>query len=300
MIEKESNKAHSQEEKIIIISKINCSRCRNLKDFFIIHGIPYEEWRIEDKMAISKLLSNQEFIKKFYIKKNNYQLPEHLNILTPILYLPEEEKGEKFHANDLFGINGLRKNYLIRILDLNEEIVKNKDDSILEEKLYCTNDLVQKFLEKYVLAIGICRTSGDLLYYFRVDKEIKIDLISQFIAALSMFGEESLGSIERVFIRGLDIEMSFVSKYDLIFVVLFRKGMVEDYLEEESAYGLEQFYQKFEKYIEAGKSNQNLYQSFDLEMCYLIQKFLVRIGILECIDCSLDIPLLRERSNNSI
>ena len=61
-------------------------------------------------------------------------------------------------------------------------------------KIHCASDMVQKFLEKYILAIGICRAGGDLLYYFQVDPSLQMDLIAQFIAALSMFGEEKLGN----------------------------------------------------------------------------------------------------------
>ncbi len=164
----------------------------------------------------------------------------------------------------------------------------------MEKTIQCASDMVQKFLEKYLLAVGICRTGGALLYSFQIDRKINMNLISQFIAALAIFGQENLGKIDRVFIKGLDIEMSFVTKHDLIFTVLFRPGMVQDYLNEESEKGLDRFYSLFREPLEAKKTNMVLYEGFDPEMCLLIQQFLVRIGVLECVDCSLEIPILRE------
>ena len=112
-----------------------------------------------------------------------------------------------------------------------------------------------------------------------------------------MFGEENLGMIERITMKGLEVEMSIYSKHELIFLVLFKSDMVQDYLNEESEKGLDKFYQIFRTYIDQNKTNKALYYSFDTEMCLLIQDYLVRIGVLECIDCSLEIPILRELSS---
>ena len=45
------------------------------------------------------------------------------------------------------------------------------------------------------MGIVVCQNTGTVLYEFRVHESIKIDLFSQFIAALAMFGEE-LGKIK--------------------------------------------------------------------------------------------------------
>ena len=163
---------------------------------------------------------------------------------------------------------------------------------------FCRNTLVEDLLRKYILALGISRVGGNLLYCIQIDKSLKLDLISQFVAALSMFGEENLGKIDRIMIKGLEIEMSVVTRHDLVFFIMFKPKMVQDYLDEESERSLEAFYQKYRPLLEANRSNRVLYEEFDKDMCLSIQNYLVRIGILECVDCSLEIPILREKSDN--
>jgi hypothetical protein len=144
---------------------------------------------------------------------------------------------------------------------------------------------VKKILYKYVLGLFICRPGGDVLYTFQISPEIRVNLISQFVAALSIFGEENLGKIKRILIEGLDIEMNIVTAHDLIMVVFFRPNMVKDYLQDESLKALESFYNKFKDVLVNGKSNQEIFRRFDDEMCLLIQEYLVRLGVLKIAAC---------------
>jgi hypothetical protein len=141
--------------------------------------------------------------------------------------------------------------------------------------------LVQKILKHYILGIFISRSGGDILYDFQLDDSINVNLISQFIAALSMFGAENVGKIKRIFIEGLNIEMSVLQKHDLISVTFFRPNLVKDYLEAESIKGLDLFYKMFEVPIKAGKNNKAIYEEFDDPMCLLIQEYMERLGLLK-------------------
>ncbi|MHA1719850.1 MAG: hypothetical protein DRO88_13245 [Promethearchaeia archaeon] len=261
-----------------IITKEGCGRCDLLKKWFFENGISYREIPVNSLEIPQNLLDDSHFRDKFC---NN----ERCKFFLPLLHLPET--GEYFHKY-LFGIDGVRTKFLKNLLE-----VDNNSKTIREPKL-CRNALVEKLLKQYILAIGICRSGGDLLYSIQIDKSLNMDLITQFISALSIFGEENLGKIERITIKGLEVEMSIVSKHNLIFLVLFKSDMVQDYLNEESENGLDKFYQIFKTYIDQNKTNKALYDSFDTEMCLLIQNYLVRIGVLECVDCSLEIPILRE------
>ena len=227
------------------------------------------------------------------IKNQLSRLINEMCLYITLLHLTES--GEYFHKY-LFGIDGIRTKFLRDLLEVDG--YNNIDGKTIREPKLCRNDLVESHLKKYILAIGICRSGGDLLYSIQLDRKLNLDLITQFISALSMFGEENLGKIERITIKGLEVEMSIVSKYDLIFLVLFKSDMVQDHLNEESEKGLDKFYQIFKSYIDQNKTNKALYYSFDTEMCLLIQDYLVRIGVLECIDCSLEIPILRELSSS--
>ena len=142
-------------------------------------------------------------------------------------------------------------------------------------------NIVQKVLKRYILAIFICKDGGDLLYSFQIDPKFKIDLISQFIAALSMFGESSLGKINKIFIEGLDVEAKIIVSGNLILTTFFRPKMVQDYLGEEAKSALNLFKEKYKVELERGTTNRVLYESFDAEMCDLVRKYLVRLGILE-------------------
>lgn len=275
-------------KKFVVISKANCARCRQFKDWLAQYDLNYEEWSVDTPEIAKKLLCDPKFIAQAIKRGDKYE------IIAPVLYIVDT--GEYF-TRHLFGIDGIRDSFVKNVLDINDLEPKAHLKPFVTDKLYCTNDLVQKFLEKYILSIGICRLTGDMLYCFRVDPHIKMELISQFIAALSMFGEENLGKIQRVNIKGLEIEMSFVCKHDLIFVVLFHSGMVEDHLNEESEAGLDTFYAMFREPLEQKRSNRRIFDEFNKDMCILIQKFLVRIGVLECVDCNLEIPILKEKDD---
>jgi len=269
-----------------IITKSDCGRCDLLKRWFRENGISYRESQVNSLEVPQDLLNDSHFREKFCTS-------DKCKFYVPLLHLTES--GEYYHKY-MFGIDGIRTKFLRDLLEVDGN--NNNIGKTIREPKLCRNDLVEKSLKKYILAIGICRSGGDLLYSIQIDKSLKLDLITQFISALSMFGEENLGKIERITIKGLEVEMSIVSKYDLIFLVLFKSDMVQDHLDEESEKGLDKFYQIFKSYIDQNKTNNALYYSFDTEMCLLIQDYLVRIGVLECIDCSLEIPILRELSSS--
>ncbi len=147
---------------------------------------------------------------------------------------------------------------------------------------------LQNLLKKYLLGIFISRSSGDLLYSFQVDPSIRKELISSFIAALSMFGEENTGKIKHILIKGINVEMSICSKHELNLVILFRAESVTEYLDEEAEKGLDLFYEEFRPYIEAHRSNQGIYEKFDRAMWKIIQNFLVKIGALTIPDILTD------------
>ncbi|MHA1777799.1 MAG: hypothetical protein DRO88_07020 [Promethearchaeia archaeon] len=150
-------------------------------------------------------------------------------------------------------------------------------------------EIIEKILKKYVLGLVVSRNTGDVLYNIQVDPEIKMELISQFIAALAMFGEENVGHINRIFIGGLNIELSIVQRHNLILTLFFRPNMVKDYLEEEAQRGLDLFYEKFKEPITQKKNNKAIYETFDNDICQIILDYLIKIGVLkEGCDPSLD------------
>ncbi|UYP45736.1 hypothetical protein NEF87_002021 [Candidatus Lokiarchaeum ossiferum] len=267
-----------------IITKSDCNRCFQLKDWFNQNHISYTEKSIENSAVYQNLLEDPNFLAEFCIEDD-------CKFYLPFLYITKTH--QYFHKH-LFGIDGIRGHFLNQVLEI--ETKSSKSEKEISLPRLCRNELVEKLLKEYILALGICRSGGDLLYYVQIDKSINLELIAQFIAALSMFGEENLGKIERITLKGLEIEMSITTKNDLLFVVLFKPHMVQDYLDEEAEKGLDRFYALFKDNLDQNKTNRVLYESFDREMCLMIQNYLVRIGILECVNCTLEIPILREIS----
>lgn len=145
----------------------------------------------------------------------------------------------------------------------------------------CKNEEVQKYVQKYLMGIFICTSGGNVLYSFQIDPMIHVDLVSQFIAALSIFGSENVGKIKRILIEGLNVEMNILTKHDLIITIFFRPNMVKDYLNDEAEKALDIFYREFEKPLKQGKTNQSIYMTFDEAMCVLIHDYLIRIDVLK-------------------
>jgi len=169
-------------------------------------------------------------------------------------------------------------NYKINTLEEKNEIHAfngYKLRSITDEQCL----LVQNKLNKFMLGIFICRNGGDILFSYQIDPTLKIDLISNFIAALSMFGEENVGQIKRIFIEGLDVEMNIVSKYDLISVFFFKPNVVKDHLEIEAEILLDRFYTLFKEPISQGKTNLNIYLKFEEELCLCVLDYLRKLGL---------------------
>ncbi|TFH26474.1 MAG: hypothetical protein E4G98_07030 [Promethearchaeota archaeon] len=284
-------------DSVILFTKSDCDRCSTLKQWLTANQVEFEEKSLESPPIISQIIQDPSY--------TNYHChSDPCKLYPPILYFPQTQI---YVQNQLFDINGIRTEFLGKIFSdftgssrnaINSQNILQDQEKNTSEfgSKFCRNILVEDLLYKYILALGISRVGGDLLYCIQIDKSLKVDLISQFVAALSMFGEENLGKIDRIMIKGLEIEMSVVTRHDLVFFIMFKPQMTQDYLDEESERSLDTFYQKYQPLLEANRSNRALYEGFDKDMCLSIQHFLVRIVILECVDCSLEIPILREKS----
>ena len=265
-----------------IITKADCNRCFQLKEWFKKKKIQFTEQAIETPEVNQHLLQDPNF-------RSEFCKDDDCKMYLPLLYI--EDTHQYFHKH-LFGIDGIRGHFIHQTLEIDTTTQESAQNISMPQ--LCRNKLVEKLLKEYILALGICRSGGDLLYSVQIDKSLRLELITQFIAALAMFGEENLGNLERITIKGLEIEMNITTKNDLIFIVLFKPHMVQDYLDEETEKGLDLFYSLFKTHLDQKKTNRVLYESFDREMCLMIQDYLVRIDVLECVNCTLEIPILRE------
>lgn len=91
----------------------------------------------------------------------------------------------------------------------------------------------------------ICKESGEYLLDLILDTEINPVLLSSFVGALSLFGKGNLGKIEEINIKGLDVDMIIVYKYNLILIIILTHGVILDHLREEVEKALDMFYSSY-------------------------------------------------------
>ncbi len=95
----------------------------------------------------------------------------------------------------------------------------------------------------------ICKQTGEYLVDIILDSDINPVLLSSFVAALSLFGADSLGKIEEISVKGLDVEMIIISKYNLILVTIVDKKFVKEGIREEAELALDMFYSSYQEEI---------------------------------------------------
>ncbi|MFO7795689.1 MAG: hypothetical protein ACQERB_02945 [Promethearchaeati archaeon] len=108
----------------------------------------------------------------------------------------------------------------------------------------------RKYDIKLLKGIVICKESGEYLLDLILDSDINPILLSSFVGALSLFGKDSLGKIEEINIKGLNVEMIIVSKHNLIFIAILDKGFAKESIREEAEKALDNFYTLYEDEID--------------------------------------------------
>jgi hypothetical protein len=95
-------------KKFQVITKQGCPKCETLKSWLKSKKIQFEELAIEDEKVTSKLLIDPKFIQ-------NFCDIEGCTVYTPLIHL--DETGI-YYFKELFGINGLREQYIKKLLDI--------------------------------------------------------------------------------------------------------------------------------------------------------------------------------------
>ena len=95
-------------KKIQIVTKPNCSRCHILKDWLNENNYEFTEWQVENPKIQNILLHDPKFTE-------NYCDIEGCKIYTPLL---REEDTGKYYSKHLFGIDGLRVDFLKETLGI--------------------------------------------------------------------------------------------------------------------------------------------------------------------------------------
>lgn len=111
---------------------------------------------------------------------------------------------------------------------------------------------------KIIKSIVICKDTGEYLVDLILDSKINPIMISSFVSALSMFGDENMGKIQEISVKGIDVEMVVVAKHGLILIALMDRDFYKDIVRESGEQILDFFYKMYKT---------------DLEDCSEISKF---------------------------
>ncbi len=111
-------------------------------------------------------------------------------------------------------------------------------------------------------AVIIANQGGIPLVSVIKDKDINEDLLSGFITALKFFGEENLGKIKEILIKGLDIDLLLVQKHDLILIAIMDSSMKKKNIRLEAEMALDSFHNKYKDEICNWKGCETIYSEF--------------------------------------
>ncbi len=83
-------------------------------------------------------------------------------------------------------------------------------------------------------------------------------MLSSFVGALFLFGKDNLGKIEEIEIKGLDVDMIIVYKYNLILIVIMSKDFIKQDYRGEAEKALDMFYSSYVNEINNFKTSINI------------------------------------------
>lgn len=112
-------------------------------------------------------------------------------------------------------------------------------------------------------AVIITDRSGVPLVTVIKDNILDKDLISAFVSALSIFGEENLGRIKEIIVKGLDIDMFIVYKHSLILIAVMGSDMKKKDIRKEAEMSLDAFYHQFKEILNDFKGNDKVFSDFE-------------------------------------
>ena len=103
---------------------------------------------------------------------------------------------------------------------------------------------------KLLKGIVNCKETGIYLLDLILDSKINPILLSSFVGALSLFGQENMGKIEEISVKGIDVELIIVSKHDLILIVLMDRHFYKDIVRRSGEKILDLFYAMYSNQLE--------------------------------------------------
>ncbi|MFX1531112.1 MAG: hypothetical protein ACFFBC_08370 [Promethearchaeota archaeon] len=129
---------------------------------------------------------------------------------------------------------------------------------------------------KLVKGIVICKESGEYLLDLILDSKIDPVLLSSFVGALRLFGN-NLGELEEINIKGLDVDMIIVYKYNLIFIAILDKEFLKHDIREEAEKSLDMFYTLYRTEINNADCEITQFESFKNILAKQIEEYFIKL-----------------------
>ncbi len=131
-------------------------------------------------------------------------------------------------------------------------------------------------MEKDLLihALMISDNHGNLFVDLIKNDKFKSALLSGFISALKLFGEETLGNIRNISVEGLDIDMLIVYKFNLFIMAIIDSNIPELNLREGCEETLKLFYQMYKERIPTWDGDVRTFSGFKDILNAQIQQYL--------------------------
>ena len=129
--------------------------------------------------------------------------------------------------------------------------------------------------QKLIKGIIICKESGEYLLDLILDSKINPVMLSSFVGALSLFGKDNLGKIEEIEVKGLDVGMVVVYKYNLILISIMAKDFMKNDIRKEAEKALDMFYSSYSKEIKDARGciDVSIFNDFKKLLYFQIQDY---------------------------
>ena len=118
-------------------------------------------------------------------------------------------------------------------------------------------------IKKLLHGIFISDVNGMFLVKYVNDPKLKTELLSSFISGLFLFGKESVGHIDEISIKGLNMEIMVIYKHDLILSALFSKAMPQENMRNEAEQALDLFYETYQARLQNWDGDLNCFCDFE-------------------------------------
>ena len=97
------------------------------------------------------------------------------------------------------------------------------------------------------------------------EKVVRLDNLSKRlgVSRLRFASEENLGKIEEILIKGLNIDLFIVYKYELILISIMETSMKKRNIRKEAEMALDSFYNLYTEKIKCWNGEKNTFSDFD-------------------------------------